>query len=164
MCAVVNSTCGSSETCSCIDGFYSNDDGTKCIERKIGDHCSSNADCLSVITNSVCNAVSSVCQCLSGFMVTANNTQCVLRRISDPCQVNADCSDAVNRSTCFNETCGCIDGYQSMENGQQCVLREYSTYISYTNHFAYEPLSIGVENTCVVELVGWLVGGLINWW
>lgn len=115
------------QQCSCLSGYYTSTDGTRCIARRVGDNCTTSNDCTAVISGSLCatTMTSATCECVSGFRSADNGTSCLVRKLSDSCATSADCSSAVNGSTCgVNATCTCLPGYQPL-NPTECSISQY---------------------------------------
>ena len=87
------------------------------------DHCSVDADCRSVIDNSIC--LNNTCRCFVGYSTDVSSNTCERLNIGDQCSNDVECTYAINGTTCANGTCQC--NIQRVRNGdlQECRRRRF---------------------------------------
>ena len=113
--------------CKCNAGFqpvgkiYCQPSDQRILAEKIGQDCSSNADC-SKLPNTLC--FSGKCMCLPAYKVDQPyNTSCSKIRIGDQCSRDAFCLEGIAYSKCNNQQCVCSDGYETKitEDEDRCI-------------------------------------------
>lgn len=83
-------------SCQCSSAFHRvNGARDTCTERKINDRCDTDADCSSVMANSLCEDQKKVCVCKSGLVANNEGTLNLSRKIHNKCSTDNDCSDHV---------------------------------------------------------------------
>ena len=129
------------KSCTCRKEFFTADDGSRCVRRRIGTWCRSNQECQLAIRNSEC--LNKVCSCRRdpsirpGEFIPANSgEECTLRFLeSGSCINNEECSSRVVHSICdesrakgsstiSKSRCICDVGYTEALESDQCMPKE----------------------------------------
>ena len=94
-----------------------------CVSGKVGNPCSSHAECHDAVTYSSCNT-GGECECDYYYIASPDSSECRKRRVDDECIQNDQCLYGIDNSLCVSKQCKCQESYQAVPDKTNCKFKK----------------------------------------